>query len=289
MLTVLLAKSLTKISPATTAGSPAAIKSPVPKTKAMVRISFASVLAQTAARKVKAVVNRLSTPGPMVVNVYRRTDYAVKASIPSPAAPESVRDEMVRAHLRELLTSPIFAGAERLRRLLEYVVQSRLEGREAEVKEYTLGLEVFDRRPDYDTRTDSTVRVHVGKLRDRLRQYYLTEGSASPVCIELPRGSYVPDFVFVTPSDVRTQARPRASLRPWILGGIAGLAIGAAVVASIPFFQPPAPAHFQQLTFRRGAVSAARFAPDGSIVYSAAWEGNPNQLFIARPQEPDSR
>src|SRR5581483_7440094 len=57
----------------------------------------------------------------------------------------------------------------------------------------------------------------------------------------------------------------------------------------IPFFQPPAPAHFQQLTFRRGAVSAARFAPDGSIVYSAAWEGNPNQLFIARPQEPDSR
>ncbi len=52
----------------------------------------------------------------------------------------------------------------------------------------------------------------------------------------------------------------------------------------------PTQAGFQRLTFRRGYISAARFAPDGqSIVYSAAWVGNPEELFITRPQNPVSR
>jgi len=52
----------------------------------------------------------------------------------------------------------------------------------------------------------------------------------------------------------------------------------------------PTNAGFQRLTFRRGYVSAAKFSPDGqTIVYSAAWVGNPEELFITRPQNLVSR
>lgn len=47
---------------------------------------------------------------------------------------------------------------------------------------------------------------------------------------------------------------------------------------------------FKRLTYRRGFVSAARFAPDGqSVVYSASWVGSPEELFVTRPQNPVSR
>ena len=47
---------------------------------------------------------------------------------------------------------------------------------------------------------------------------------------------------------------------------------------------------YHQLTFRRGTIRSARFAPDGqTIVYSAAWEGNPVEVFSTRPESPQSR
>src|SRR5579862_2999732 len=50
------------------------------------------------------------------------------------------------------------------------------------------------------------------------------------------------------------------------------------------------PPSYRQLTFRGGTIRMARFAPDGkSIVYSAAWEGNPVELFVNRPESPESR
>ena len=53
---------------------------------------------------------------------------------------------------------------------------------------------------------------------------------------------------------------------------------------------PPAPPTYRQLTFRRGGIRAARFGPDGqTILYSAAWQGNPTDVFTARPEAPESR
>jgi Tol biopolymer transport system component len=78
--------------------------------------------------------------------------------------------------------------------------------------------------------------------------------------------------------------------RIWL--GLAGLAVvaaiaGGAYIAGKKEGNRPPPS-FQQLTFRRGQIPAARFAPDGqTIVYSAAWEGNPGQLFSVRPGSPD--
>jgi hypothetical protein len=52
----------------------------------------------------------------------------------------------------------------------------------------------------------------------------------------------------------------------------------------------PAPlAEYQQITFRTGSIGNARFTPDGSIVYSASWEGGNDQLYMSRTDDPGSR
>jgi hypothetical protein len=76
----------------------------------------------------------------------------------------------------KILNSPPFLRSQRLRRFLTFLVDESLEGRGSQLKEYPIGVEVFDRRPDYDPQTDPTARVHAGKLRDRLRECYLTDG-----------------------------------------------------------------------------------------------------------------
>jgi len=70
------------------------------------------------------------------------------------------------------------------------------------------------------------------------------------------------------------------------------LAVAATLFAGkLLFSKPPLPPPtYRQLTFRRGSIRSARFAPDGqTILYSAAWQGNPTDVFTARPEAPESR
>ena len=83
-----------------------------------------------------------------------------------------------------------------------------------------------------------------------------------------------------------------ASLRPYAFAAagmalLAGLVLGWFLHASQSRTVPPI---YQQLTFRRGTVRSARFTPNGqSVVYGAAWEGKPTELFITSPESPQSR
>ena len=71
-----------------------------------------------------------------------------------------------------------------------------------------------------------------------------------------------------------------------LIAASAGLFAGKLFFASAPA-EPPI---YRQLTFRRGSIRSARFAPDGqTILYSAAWQGNPTDVFTARPEAPESR
>src|SRR5690349_6023343 len=81
------------------------------------------------------------------------------------------------AHLDEVLASQAFARTDRLQRFLRVIVERTVAGQADSIKECSLGVEVFGRAADYDPRTDPTVRVHAGKLRDRLREFYQTEGA----------------------------------------------------------------------------------------------------------------
>lgn len=100
----------------------------------------------------------------------------------------------IRAELERILASKGFATAARLSRLLRYVVDKTVAGQADQLKEYAVGVEVFDRDANYDTRLDSIVRVEAGRLRTRLDEYYNDEGAASPIRISLPRGGYVAQF-----------------------------------------------------------------------------------------------
>ena len=77
---------------------------------------------------------------------------------------------------------------------MRYVVEAELAGRGDELKEYVLGIEVFDRSPTFDPRTDSIVRVEAVKLRKRLQAYYRGSGRLDAVFIDIPKGSYEPRF-----------------------------------------------------------------------------------------------
>jgi Tol biopolymer transport system component len=100
----------------------------------------------------------------------------------------------VRAQLARILASTVFAGAERPSKFLRFVVECRLEGREVEIKESVIAIEVLGRKPSFDSKSDPIVRVEAGRLRDRLRSYYQGEGEADRLLISLPKRGYVPEF-----------------------------------------------------------------------------------------------
>jgi hypothetical protein len=103
--------------------------------------------------------------------------------------------ELVLAELEAILSSYHFRGSKRYPALLRYVVNAALEGRSADLKERTLGVEVFGRDPQYDTNTDPVVRISAGEVRKRIAQYYHENKETARVRIELPLGSYAPEFV----------------------------------------------------------------------------------------------
>jgi adenylate cyclase len=133
----------------------------------------------------------------------------------------------LREELQRVLSSACFARAERVSKLLRFLVQQQLEGQEGELKESIIGVEVFGRKPDYDPKQDSTVRTEAVRLRARLRQYYSTQGAQNPLVIELPKGGYVPRFrqAEVTPETAPVRAALR---RRWLAFALAGVAVMAA-------------------------------------------------------------
>jgi TolB-like protein/Tfp pilus assembly protein PilF len=108
--------------------------------------------------------------------------------------PDGISEQAVLDQLERILASSTFVNSERLTRFLRIAVESAASGHAGELKEYALGLSVFDKNEGFDPRFDSIVRVEAGRLRTRLKQYYDTEGNRDAVLIELPKGSYVPKF-----------------------------------------------------------------------------------------------
>ena len=105
-------------------------------------------------------------------------------------------DGIVRSELREIVQSQTFAQGSRLTRFLRFVVESYLIGETERLKETIIGIEVYDRSPDYDPKVDSIVRTEARRLRRKLQEYYETEGRHSRVKITIPTGGYIPRIEF---------------------------------------------------------------------------------------------
>ena len=99
-----------------------------------------------------------------------------------------------RAALQRIAASRQFRASPQLVAFLRYVVEQTLAGHSAKIKSYTIAVEALDRDSSFDPQTDAIVRVEAGRLRRALAHYYAGDGRDDPVVIELPRGSYVPQF-----------------------------------------------------------------------------------------------
>src|SRR5215203_4253997 len=109
-------------------------------------------------------------------------------------SPESVRKELIAIlSFEDLTNSPILC------KFLEYDVLKKLAGNEEEIKEYTIGVKALGRPPDFNPQLDAVVRIHAGRLRRILYQYYLGDGKTDPVIISIPKGSYIPRFDLYQP------------------------------------------------------------------------------------------
>jgi Tetratricopeptide repeat len=122
----------------------------------------------------------------------------------------------IREQLDRIVRSDPFVQSQRRRRFLEYIVHESLAGRGERLKGYSVALEVFDRPETFDPVADPIVRIEAGRLRDKLRSYYETDGINDRIRIDLPRGGYQPritvrdtsgGLVAATPEIVRIRDR----------------------------------------------------------------------------------
>ena len=119
--------------------------------------------------------------------------------MPSTAV-QPVNLELEHAELQSVLASQIFARCPTLAHLLSYLCEKTFAGETAQIKEYSVALDVFGRRDTFDQDTDSIVRVQVNRLRKRLAEYYAGEGATHELRISIPVGHYVPLFEKTLPA-----------------------------------------------------------------------------------------
>src|SRR4051794_37905826 len=129
---------------------------------------------------------------------------------------ETPGPEPVRAQMNKVLASRGFARNERLSGFLRFVVEQELSGRGDQLKESVIGVEYFGRAADYDVRQDSVVRNEAAKLRSRLAEYYVAEGAADGLIIDLPKGAYKPAFRQIEKATAPVPAPAGSRRRAWM-------------------------------------------------------------------------
>ena len=121
---------------------------------------------------------------------------AHRETAPMPQVLDQSRTEQVRDHLKEVLQSHEFASSKRAQEFLTLLVERALAGEFDLLRERMIGAELFQRPVGYDTANDPVVRVKATEVRKKLALYYLERTSKSDVRIDLPSGTYVPQFLF---------------------------------------------------------------------------------------------
>ena len=112
-----------------------------------------------------------------------------------------------QSQIQRIVSSKTFKTSEVHRNLLTYLAEKSLSGDAQNLKEYTVGLDVFGKPSSYDPRQESVVRMHVGRLRQKLTEYYRAEGADDPVVVDLPKGGFALTFA-AKPVVVEPEAPP---------------------------------------------------------------------------------
>jgi len=199
-------------------------------------------------------------------------------------------DADVRAELGRVLSSELFSRSDRLTAFLRFIVERTLSG-DGVLKEQVLGVELYGKGPDFDAAVDPIVRVDARRLRDKLREYYVS-AAGDPIVISVPKGSYTP--IFEARAEVALPMAPQGPASPhplpaivaasprWSHASIVGavgaaglLAMAAALFAyGVPWALRSSVPTMRILTVTSfpGAESAPSLSPDGNFV-AFLWSG----------------
>jgi hypothetical protein len=132
--------------------------------------------------------------------------------------------EQCQQQVHRIIHSTTFRNASTLQQLFQFVADKAIAGTTEGLKEYTIGVEAFGRKQDFDPKTDTIVRVQIHRLRLKLKEYYDAEGSHDPILIEIPKGHYLPSFESATVpvADLNHSTTPQLdttfSVAPQLLG-----------------------------------------------------------------------
>jgi len=110
------------------------------------------------------------------------------------ALSENFSEQRIREQLHRILSIPAFMHSGILSAFLKFVIDESLAGKGQDLKEYTIGVNVLSRNPDFNPQLDPIVRIHAGRLRRALNEYYHETGKNDPIWIEIPKGGYIPLF-----------------------------------------------------------------------------------------------
>lgn len=141
--------------------------------------------------------------------------------------------EEMRRQLDRILNSETFRQAGSLRRLLAYLGEKSLNGEADQLKEYTVGLEAFGKPPTYNPQQDASVRVQAAKLRQKLEEYYRTEGAGDLVRVQFPKGRFKLEFETRSAAPAPRRSRLAAPVAAGLAGAVLGSALTLLVVSLI--------------------------------------------------------
>src|SRR5690348_1062219 len=125
--------------------------------------------------------------------------------------------QAVRQQLDRVLTHPLFNQSKRFERFLRHVTELALGSESKVVSERDLGIDLFNRLPNYDTEADPIVRVTASEIRKRLTRYYSEPSHSDEIRIELLKGSYIPEF-HPAPKELAEPENPITLIEPAALG-----------------------------------------------------------------------
>jgi len=182
----------------------------------------------------------------------------VRTSLPEEVLPSNLQDDPHWDLAQRVVSGPHFARSPLLSKFLLYVVAETLEGRGSEISEHQIGVQVFDRPPDYRTLEDNIVRSYARQLRRRLAEHFAGEGSAEPVRIDIPLGGYVPVFIPLNGDNIHDPANLPAAIE------------GQANSAQIPQHEQESP-EIQESKPRRRWLTVAWVAAYSAVLIAGTW------------------
>jgi eukaryotic-like serine/threonine-protein kinase len=232
------------------------------------------------------------------------------------ASAEEFSAGALKEQLELILNSEAFTGAWRQRRLLQYLVEQCIQGRANDLKEYSVGVEVFEKGEDFDPRLSPIVRVEVSRLRTRLGKYYEGPGRGDRIRIDLPRGGYAPQIsewredgacslaggrvpapqdLESAPADaVAAMPAPRQtrSWRFWLACSAASALalLGAGeLISVVRNANAPATYAFSRITPEQARCNTPSLSPDGRFVAYSRRAARHSDIYIRRLAGEDAR